>query len=102
MPRKATGSVSLRNGVWYARITLGPKERPPFALPTCTTEEQAEARCAVLSALAGQLRAANQLEFAKQLLEKAASHDGKTLDDVVTAVARLLTEPTIRTAPPRS
>jgi hypothetical protein len=97
MPRKATGSVSLRNGVWYARITLGPKERPPFALPTCTTAEQAEARCAVLSALAAKLRADNQMEFAKQLLEKAATHDGRALEDVVTAVDRLCTERTIRT-----
>jgi hypothetical protein len=78
-------------------VIVATNERHPFALPTCKTEEQAVARCVVLSEIAGKLRNAGQLEFAIQFLEKAAERDGKALDDVVSAVDRLCSGHVIRT-----
>jgi integrase len=89
MPRKAEGSLRLRNGIWYARITLGPKERPAFALATCKTEDEATARRDVLAKLAEQLRATGHAEFAPGILKKAAAADEKALAELTQSVDRL-------------
>ena len=42
MSREATGEVRFISGVWTTRVrTFGRRE--PFKLPTCTSEEDAEA-----------------------------------------------------------
>jgi integrase len=89
MPRKATGSIRWRNGVAYARITLGPNNRPGIALRTCRTQPEAEARQQLLAGLAEKLRAAGHIDLALEFLKRAATRDGKALEDVCAAVDRL-------------
>jgi hypothetical protein len=96
MPRKATGSFRWRNGVCYSRITLGPKDRPAFALPTCRTDEEARARRDILADLADKLRASGQIDLAPEFLKRAGEREGKALDDVCKAVERLCAGQTVR------
>lgn len=106
MPRKATGSIRWRNGVAYARVTLGPGDRPGIALPTCRTQGEAEARQVILADLATKLRRAGhvdaamrkagQVDLAMQFLQRAATRDGKALEDVCGAVDRLCAGQPIR------
>ena len=86
MPRKPTGNVFQSRGAWYARVTLGADARPAIALATCTDEEQATERGALLARLAADLRRAGRLDVAKDLLERAGARDGKALAAVVDAV----------------
>ncbi len=71
MGRTRTGQVRWRNGKATARITLGTK-RPTFPLPTCATDDEANARATLLAELADKLTRAEQLEHAPLLLRKAA------------------------------
>ena len=89
MPRKATASIRFRRGKWEARVTLGPKSRPSFSLPTCRTEEEAVARGQVLADLAQKLKRAGQAGVAPQFLQRAAEEDGKGLERIVEAVGHL-------------
>lgn len=91
MPRAATGSVRWRRGRAYARVTLGPGDRPEYLLATCSAGDEAKAaeRARVLAELAQRLRAASQVEVAPRLLERAASRDGRALEDVLEAAERL-------------
>jgi integrase len=84
MPRKATGNLYENHGRWIARITLDATTRPKIALPTCATEEAAEARRAVLTEIAQQLRSANvPTNVSRTFLRHAAeAADGKALDKV--------------------
>src|SRR5690349_10123509 len=85
-----SGSVRYRAGRWTARLSLGaPLGRRELLLPTCSTEEQACARLAVLTDLLEQLRAAGQIASGVPLLERAAVRDGKALDDVLRVAAQL-------------
>jgi integrase len=89
MARRPSGTIRFRHGIYDVRITLGPNERPCFALPTCKTEAEAKARALVLSGIAERLRAAGHADLAPRFLERAAARDGKALDDVIEAVDRL-------------
>lgn len=93
MPRFATGSVRWRNGRAYARVTLGPKDRPEILLTTCKSgdEDKARERARILAEIARQLREADLVRLARQLLERAATSDGKALESVLVAVERLCT-----------
>ena len=85
-----SGSVRYRAGRWTARVSLGaPLGRRELLLPTCSTEEQACARLAVLTDLVEQLRAAGQIASGLPLLERAAVRDGKALEDVLRVAAQL-------------
>lgn len=88
MPRKATGNIYFSAGRWYARVKIGAKERPNFQLPTCTSEEQADARREVLATLAVKLRATDTVtvDVARGLLQRAAEADAKGLEVVSRAV----------------
>lgn len=90
MPRPRTGQARLRNGKWYARVTLAPKVRPTFALPTCHDSDAADARAAILADLGRALATGGHLEIAHGLLTDAANAaEGKPLADVQTVVAAL-------------
>jgi hypothetical protein len=91
MPRQPTGNVYESYGRWYARVTIGPDQRPSFALPTCTTEDQARERLALLAGLATKLRGIEHVtpEVLRGLLERAAARDGKALDAVLRAADAL-------------
>jgi integrase len=56
MARKATGTKYQSRGVWYAAITVAQGKRESFAMPTCTSEEQAEARKERLNTIVQGLR----------------------------------------------
>lgn len=91
MPRAPKGSVRLRRGTWFARVTVASGQRTELALVTCEEADAAKAheRAQVLSELAAQLRAAGHEEVAPRLLERAATRDGRALEDVLEAGARL-------------
>jgi len=91
MARAATGSAFELAGVWYGRVTVGPRsKRRAFKLPTCTTRDEARARCDVLADLARQLRAAGHGERAERLCARAAAApDGAHVRAVQEAVALL-------------
>ncbi|XXY44986.1 tyrosine-type recombinase/integrase [Sorangium sp. So ce269] len=84
-----SGSVRLRGKTWTARLSLGEAGRPTFALPTCRTEQEANARLQVLSELAGRLLAAGQIVLGVPLLEQAAAREGNALRDVRLAIDHL-------------
>ncbi len=89
MPRKATASVRARRDKWEARVTLGPKSRRSFYLPTCSTEAAARDRADVLAGLAQRLRDAGHADLAPQFIRRAAERDDEGLSAVVEAVDRL-------------
>ncbi|WP_437740888.1 site-specific integrase [Sorangium sp. So ce1504] len=84
-----SGSVRLRGKMWTARLSLGEAGRPTFKLPTCRTEQEANARLEVLSDLAGRLLAAGQIVLGMPLLEHAAAREGSALRDVRLAIDQL-------------
>ncbi|WP_437587918.1 tyrosine-type recombinase/integrase [Sorangium sp. So ce1000] len=84
-----SGSVRLRGKTWTARLSLGEAGRPTFSLPTCRTEQEANARLEVLSELAGGLLAAGQIVLGLPLLEQAAAREGSALRDVRLAINHL-------------
>ena len=88
MPRKATGSIYSRAGVWYARLLMS-NERRSFKLSTCANEEQARERVGVLAELSEKLRGAGLAELAPDFIERAAEGDGRALEDVRQAVQKL-------------
>ncbi len=90
MPSKATGSVRFRDGKWRARVTLSGK-RPELILSTCRPSDETKAveRTELLADLAARLTAARRTDVALPLLERAASRDGKQLNDVLEAAVRL-------------
>ncbi|HEY4116277.1 MAG TPA: DNA integration/recombination/inversion protein, partial [Byssovorax sp.] len=82
MPRQATGNVVFSRGHWYARVTLGPNNRRLVLLPSCGTEKEAKAKAALLAELVAKLRASGHDNVAMSILERAATREGKALDDV--------------------
>ncbi|WP_148313360.1 tyrosine-type recombinase/integrase [Sorangium cellulosum] len=84
-----SGSVRLRGKTWTARLSLGEAGRPTFSLPTCRTEQEANARLEVLADLAGRLLAAGQIVLGLPLLEQAAAREGRALHDVRLAIEQL-------------
>ncbi|XXY13487.1 tyrosine-type recombinase/integrase [Sorangium sp. So ce216] len=84
-----SGSVRLRGKTWTARLSLGEAGRCTFSLPTCRTEQEANARLQVLAELAGRLLAAGQIVIGVPLLEQAASREGTALRDVRLAIDQL-------------
>ena len=63
MPREAEGELrQTADGGHAARITLKGRDRRTFALPTCRTVPEAEARKKLLARLAGKLRRARALD----------------------------------------
>jgi len=91
MPRKATASVSKHDGQWRARVTIAPKQRKFFALPTCTSEDAAKDRGQLLADIAQRLRKAGHTDLTPQFVERAAERNGKQLAAVVEAVDRICT-----------
>jgi len=92
MPRAPKGSVRLRRGTWFARVTVATGQRVELALVTCDEGDEAKAweRAQLLADLASRLRAAGHEEVAPRLLERAASRDGQALTDVLEAGERLI------------
>ncbi|WP_437981372.1 tyrosine-type recombinase/integrase [Sorangium sp. So ce117] len=84
-----SGSVRLRGKTWTARLSLGEAGRATFKLPTCRTEQEANARLEVLAELAGRLLAAGQIVLGMPLLEQAGARDGNALRDVRLAIDQL-------------
>jgi integrase len=90
MARTTTGTKYRSRGVWYACITVSARKRETFAMPTCTTEEQAEARKILINDVVQRLRKAGHAalvqRFAKEAAERAA---GKPLDRLLSGVGGL-------------
>lgn len=86
MAPKATGQVITRAGAYLARLRTGPGKREAFKLPTCTTEEQAEARKDVMVSLVAKLTAAGRADFIPTALRKAAALVDERLPALVTLV----------------
>ena len=90
MARQATGSVIVDRGRFYARITLAPKNRRAFHLPTVRSEDEARERAQLLADLAAQLRAAGHPELTRDLVQAGAdAKAGAELDEVRETAARL-------------
>ncbi|XXX73319.1 tyrosine-type recombinase/integrase [Sorangium sp. So ce134] len=83
------GSVRLRGKTWTARLSLGEAGRRTFSLPTCRTEQEANARLEALAELAGRLLAAGQIVLGLPLLEQAAAREGSAFRDVRLAIDQL-------------
>lgn len=79
MPARATGNVYESRGRWYVSITTAPKKRKSWALPTCSTEEEARARAAILADAARRLRRAGRSDVLVQILDDLAAHSGERL-----------------------
>lgn len=86
MPRAATGQHRFRDDKWIVRVTLGPKLRPEYVLPTCRTEDEVIARKAILARAAERLRKADHLAIAPELLRKVAEREGKPLAEALAAI----------------
>jgi integrase len=87
MPRPRTGQASFRNGKWYARVTLGPNDRPTFEL-NFTREsdgEAATARASMLAELGAALVRGGQREQAAELLRRAAVASDPTMRKLLAA-----------------
>ncbi|MCZ7682262.1 MAG: hypothetical protein M5U28_27115 [Sandaracinaceae bacterium] len=65
MPRRASGSVFFSKGSYFARVTVGPRVRKAFRLPSIRSEDAARERADALAQLAADLRAA---EVARELV----------------------------------
>jgi len=77
MPTPITGSLYERKNGWHARITIAPKRRRSFDLPTCATREAAEERSSLLAAIAVRLQGHARLEPILELVGRA--HAGNDL-----------------------
>jgi integrase len=90
MARKVTGSVYESRGIWYAAITVAEGTRESFAMPTCKTRDQAEARKDIVNDVVQRLRGAGHeglvLRFASEAAERPA---GKDLDRLLRTVDAL-------------
>ncbi|MGK3959485.1 tyrosine-type recombinase/integrase [Sorangium sp. So ce118] len=84
-----SGSVRLRRNTWTARLSLGEAGRRTFSLPTCRTEQEANARLEVLADLSRRLLVAGQIVLGLPLLEQAAAREGSALRDVRLAIEQL-------------
>lgn len=90
MPAPPTGSIYEKRGRWYAKITIGPKQRRNVALPACTDAPAADARRVILADLAVKLRSAGvALETAVKLLTEAGARTGKALEQLLATAGRL-------------
>lgn len=77
MSRTATGSVYGSHGKWFAKLTIAPRVRRTFMLPSCHTEEAARARLEVLIELAAKLRRKGHPRLAEELLSDARPSRGR-------------------------
>ncbi|WP_437720976.1 tyrosine-type recombinase/integrase [Sorangium sp. So ce861] len=84
-----SGSVRLRRNTWTARLSLGEAGRRTFSLPTCRTEQEANARLEVLADLSRRLLVAGQIVLGLPLLEQVAAREGSALRDVRLAIEQL-------------
>jgi hypothetical protein len=86
--------VYEKGGRRYARVTLDATTRPKIPLPTCATQDAAEARGALLADLARNLRNAKvPAASARTFLRRAgAAAQGKPLDTVLRAVEAVSTD----------
>ncbi len=91
MPRRATGTLYQNppnSGIFYVQLTLGktplgkPKRRS-FALSTCKNEQAAQERLELLAGLARRLRDAGREDLVEELVDRAASAEGRALDEVL-------------------
>lgn len=90
MARKLEGSKYKSRDVWYATITVARGKRESFALPTCTTDEQAEARKNIVNDVVQRLRGAGHAALVPRWAKEAAERPtGKALDRIVNAVTAL-------------
>ena len=90
MGRKPTGSTYQSRGVWYAAITMAHRKRESFALPTCTTKEQADARADIVNDVVQRLRGAGHAALTQQFAQEAAERPGgKDLARLVNTVNAL-------------
>jgi hypothetical protein len=71
MPAKPTGSACFDKGKWRAKVTIASK-RPSFALPTCSTKEEADERAHALNDIAMRLRAPSLDRYAPGACDDAA------------------------------
>ena len=90
MPRKATGSVYESRGVWYAKVTLGPRKRPTLALPTVKTMPEALERASLIADAVRRLRRAGRSDMFAALLEQLANASGVRLVAILKVVDGLL------------
>ncbi len=91
MPRSATGNVLLSKGSYYARVTIAPRTRRAFRMPSIRSEEAARVRADVLAELAAQLRKAGApRELVPKLIEAGAEARTRAeLDEVRDTVRRV-------------
>jgi integrase len=91
MPRRATGTLYQNppnSGIFYVQLTLGkthlgkPKRRS-FALPLCKNEAAAQERMELLAGLARRLRDAGREDLVEEMVDRAASAEGRALDETM-------------------
>jgi len=91
MPREAKGHVRWVNGIAIARIRVTPQARQDFALPTCTTEAEAQQRARVLADVARKMRPAGvELAKARKALEMIAGASARSLRNVLDVAEELV------------
>src|SRR5689334_7445257 len=84
MPSDAKGNVFQSRGRFFGRVSLGKGKRKAVLLPTCATQEQAEARAGFVADLVRQLRQAGKAEIVdldKIIREAAEASSDRTLGD---------------------
>jgi hypothetical protein len=90
MPKESSGNVYQARGKWYARIRVAPGDRRLVPLPTCTSEEQADARKVLLLELVGRMRDKSiATETIARAVKLAGERDGDDLRDVIATVDAL-------------
>ncbi len=91
MARKATGRTYFRRGKHWAQVTLGPKDRPTFALSAdIATDEQAEARLETLADMARLMREAKTSRAVMlDLLREAAKGSAKDAREAYSYAKRM-------------
>ncbi len=92
MPNVPKGEVRWTEHGWVARITVGPRKRESFLMPTCKTKEAAVERCSFVATLAARLRDAGVISLpeALQLLKTAAACAPALLPGVTQVAGELI------------
>lgn len=91
MNRPRTGGARCVRGRFFARVRTGDGKRANIPLPTCTTQEAADARAIIVGQVADQLikvgRRADAVELAKAM---GTAKDAKTMRVLKLAAAHLV------------
>lgn len=88
MARDASGTWFKRGSAYYARLSIGPRKRGSFALPTARNDRQAEQQTTLLAELVKMLRKHGHEESCERFVAQAAK-GSREFQQVSVAVEQL-------------